>query len=70
VFGWLVKFHLVIFNRWGAKVFETFDANRGWVGMLGPHLQSTGTYVWICTWKFIGTGQVEKKEKGTLILVR
>lgn len=68
--GRLVKFHLVIFNRWGGKVYETFDAARGWNGMINQLQQSTNTFVWTCTYQFIGSNQVEHKEKGTVTLIR
>jgi hypothetical protein len=60
----------VIFNRWGGKVYETFDAARGWNGMINHLQQSTNTFVWTCTYQFIGNEQVEHKEKGTLTLIR
>jgi gliding motility-associated-like protein len=68
--GGLVKFHLVIYNRWGQKVFETQDARRGWDGTVSGHTQDTNTFVWVCTYKFIGRDQVEQTEKGVVIVVR
>ncbi|MEO6693242.1 MAG: gliding motility-associated C-terminal domain-containing protein [Saprospiraceae bacterium] len=37
----LTKIHLIIYNRWGEEVFESFDLNKGWDGsykneVLGP----------------------------------
>jgi gliding motility-associated-like protein len=42
-------FHLLIFNRWGEVVFESFDADRGWDGTYGAasdRIVKDGTYVW------------------------
>lgn len=40
-------YHLIIFNRWGEIVFESYDANFGWDGYFGSEgLVEDGTYVW------------------------
>ncbi len=44
-------FHLMIFNRWGEIIFESFDASLGWDGTYGgaangAELVKDGTYVW------------------------
>ncbi len=40
-------YHLVIFNRWGEIVFESYDANYGWDGYFGSAgLVEDGTYIW------------------------
>ena len=39
-------FHMVIFNRWGEIVFESFDANGGWNGHYMGKLVQDGTYTW------------------------
>ena len=48
-------FHLVIFNRWGEKVFESFDANAEWNGTYGNNgdVVLEGTYVWVIDTKDI-----------------
>lgn len=68
VFGNLVKYQLLIFNRWGQKVFESEDYTRGWDGAMAEMNQVSGAYAWICHYQF--TGEPEKKESGTLILLR
>ena len=35
-----------IFNRWGAKVFETTDINKGWDGQFNNTPQPMGVYVY------------------------
>lgn len=37
---------LVVFNRFGQKVYESSDPYRGWDGRFQGNLQSMGTYVW------------------------
>ncbi|MCH2234540.1 MAG: PKD domain-containing protein [Crocinitomicaceae bacterium] len=40
-------FHLMIFNRWGEVVFESYDASIGWDGTYGDQgLVQDGVYVW------------------------
>jgi gliding motility-associated-like protein len=45
---WYIKeFHMMIFNRWGEKVFESYDANQGWNGTWNGIDQPSGAYVWV-----------------------
>src|SRR5690554_586589 len=49
-----LDYHLTIFNRWGEKVFESYDANFGWdgtYGMDGYGLVKEGTYVYTIDFK-------------------
>lgn len=40
-------FHMVIYNRWGEIVFETYDASIGWDGTYGNRgLVDDGVYTW------------------------
>jgi gliding motility-associated-like protein len=46
IFGYTLKFELVIYNRWGQVVFETTDQTVGWDGTFkGERLQS-GVYAY------------------------
>ncbi len=50
------QFHMVIFNRWGEIIFESFDASKGWDGTYnGSEIQTSGVFVW----------QIEFGEKGS-----
>lgn len=57
-----------IFNRWGEKVFETTDINKGWDGMFNGQPQAMGTYVYIID----GVTKEGKsfKKTGSVTLVR
>jgi len=35
-----------IYNRWGTKVFETTDINKGWNGQFNGELQPMGVYIY------------------------
>jgi gliding motility-associated-like protein len=60
-------YHLLIYNRWGQKVFETFDFNKGWDGKLNGVDSPTGIFVWLCQFSQSGT---IKNLKGTVLLIR
>jgi gliding motility-associated-like protein len=40
------NFHLEVFNRWGEKVFESFDPEGEWDGTYGNQIIRDGSYVW------------------------
>ncbi len=47
VFPVFVKdFHLKIFNRWGEKVFETYNKHQGWDGTYRGNAQFNNVYIW------------------------
>lgn len=65
----LDKYYFAIYNRFGQKVFETTDLNKGWDGTVGSVVQDRGTtFIWFCIYKI--AGEAEKKEKGTVVLVK
>jgi gliding motility-associated-like protein len=63
------EYHLVVYNRWGQKVFETFEPAKGWNGIFGGQLQPTATFVWYCEFKKPGNAD-KTKMKGTVTLIR
>jgi gliding motility-associated-like protein len=43
----IYDYHVMIFDRWGEMVFESFDANFGWDGFYGNQgLVNDGVYIW------------------------
>jgi len=62
-------YHLIIFNRWGETVFESYNDQEGWDGTYNDENAPDGVYVW--TVKF-GEILSDKKfyDKGTVTLVR
>ncbi|RQO30764.1 hypothetical protein DBR32_08535 [Taibaiella sp. KBW10] len=57
-----------IFNRWGEKVFETTDINKGWDGSFNGKPQAMGSYVYIID--AVTTEGKPFKKTGTITLVR
>jgi gliding motility-associated-like protein len=42
----IVKYELLIFNRWGEILFESHDYNIGWDGTYGGSQVKDGVYIW------------------------
>lgn len=57
-----------VFNRWGEKVFETEDENKGWDGTYKDVPQPVGVYAYQYTICFLN-GAVEKG-KGSVTVIR
>lgn len=60
-------YHLQIFNRFGNKVFETFQWNEKWNGVYGDSDAVQDSYVYVCTFRESG---IAKAIRGTLMLLR
>lgn len=57
-----------IYNRWGVKVFESNDINKGWDGKFGGELQPMGVYIYMIQ-ATTATGRTFTKQ-GNVTLVR
>ena len=66
--GRLDVFEMAIYNRWGGVIYRTNNAALGWNGNVNGYIQSTGTYIWVCRYKF--RNDTEKVEKGVVLLVK
>jgi gliding motility-associated-like protein len=42
-------YHLVIFNRWGLRVFESTELEVGWTGMVNGGPAANDVYSWKIT---------------------
>lgn len=50
------NFKLMVFNRWGEKVFESNDQHNFWDGTYKGSLQEIGVYAWVLTYENKGQG--------------
>lgn len=66
--GSLSYFNMVIYNRWGQKVFETNDWHKGWSGNLNGTPQPAGIYAYNITYQLLRSAR--KNQKGTVMLIR
>jgi gliding motility-associated-like protein len=65
----LTKYRLLIFNRWGEKVFESEDPADGWDGRFKGFPQDIGVYVYQIEYQ-TPSSSVSKLLSGNLTLVR
>lgn len=67
----ITNFHMMIFNRWGQLVFETFDADKGWNGASNGVPAEIGAYPYYAEWAGFQDG-VSKDGilKGNVTLIR
>jgi gliding motility-associated-like protein len=65
------SFHMYIYDRWGALVFESRDIFEGWDGKYKKKLAPVGTYVYKIEY-FVGSTatQESKSMAGVVVLVR
>lgn len=63
-------YSMAVFNRWGMKVFESNDPNRGWDGNHKSKPQPVGVYTWTMTVRnpFSTDGKVEQKTGSVYLL--
>ena len=61
-------FSLVVFDRWGEKVFETTDMGKGWNGKYGDKNLNTSIFVYYVNATLSNGDQISKK--GTITLIR
>ena len=64
---YIVEFHMMIFNRWGELVFETFDINIGWDGYYKGKLCQQDTYARRINVTFIDKVTIDRLGEITLI---
>jgi gliding motility-associated-like protein len=51
----IYDFHLVMFNRWGEPVWESYNQTAEWKGTYGPDGIEDGSFVWLIECKEIST---------------
>ena len=68
IFGNVLQFDLVIYNRYGQLVFHSDSQNNGWNGSFLGMKQENGAYVWICRYQL--SGEEVNTKRGSVILIR
>ena len=59
--------HFVIFDRWGEKVFETWDQHEGWDGIYKGEMSSPGVYVYYVDVEYTNGKEIQKRGSVTLV---
>jgi gliding motility-associated-like protein len=68
IFGNVISLRFTIYDRWGQRIFETSELQKGWDGKVNGIDTNSDVFVWFCTYQI--QGQEIKKEKGTFVLIR
>ena len=61
----ITDFEMVIFNRWGKKVFKTQDMQSGWDGKINGSQAAEGTYFYVIYYRLYGGPQHGRKKSVT-----
>lgn len=59
----------VVYNRFGKKVFESYDWRTGWDGNYNGTPQPSGTYIWLLSY-YDTQKNTTRTSKGTSVLIR
>jgi gliding motility-associated-like protein len=66
----IVDFHLMVFDRWGQMLFETYDPGLGWDGKSNGQYAEPGIYTYVATYGSTDNPVETVKTTGTFTLVR
>jgi len=66
----IAVFKMEIFNRWGAKVFETNNINEGWDGRINAAQAPAGTYTYRVDFEVAEADNTVHHKSGVFVLVR
>ena len=66
----ITNYRLLIFNRWGALIFESSDILTGWDGMVKGKMAAPGVYTFDATFESTQYPGIIRHEKGTVTLAR
>lgn len=62
------QFRLIIYDRWGEKIFETGDKGKSWDGTRRGKALNSGVFVYILTGNF--TNEEEFYQRGNITLIK
>ena len=63
----IVDIHLMVFNRWGEKVYDTYDELYGWDGTYSGQAAPAGVYVYLINYRLAKGNFVTSHGSVTLI---
>lgn len=63
------NFSMVIFNRWGEKVFMSDSLDSGWDGKFKNQICEQGIYIYLVSYSGMGSDREIKTEKGIVELI-
>ena len=68
IFGEPADYSLIVYNRYGGKIFETNDPNTGWDGRIGGKVAQQGGYAYHI--RFTAADGTAVERQGIVLLVR
>jgi gliding motility-associated-like protein len=68
LYGTVLKYTFSVYNRWGQKIFETTDMQKGWDGKVSGVDAGSTVFTWVSSFQFEGFA-VETR-RGTVLLIR
>ena len=66
----VLQYNIIIFNRWGKKVFESDSIEPGWDGTFGGRLCSDGVYKFIATYQLTESSGETYHANGSVTVLR
>jgi gliding motility-associated-like protein len=63
----IADYHFMLFDRWGALIFESFDLTKHWDGTWRDQPCQEGVFVWVATGRGFDGTMIEKKGSCTLV---
>ena len=67
----LASYELIIFNRWGQRIYRTEDVNQGWNGCTMPGMMCpVGVYYYVLTYSCMSLPEKPIMKHGSITLVR
>lgn len=68
LFGQVVDYQFLIYDRWGQLVFHSNNPQVGWDGSRNGIPESTSTLIWICKYRF--AGEAMQTRRGSFLIIR
>ncbi|HMK24906.1 MAG TPA: gliding motility-associated C-terminal domain-containing protein [Chitinophagaceae bacterium] len=68
LFGKVLSYRFSLYNKWGQRIFETTDLQKGWDGKISGFNQDSNIFIWMCSYQF--QNQPVEFKKGTVVLIR
>ena len=70
-YDYVNRYHMSIYNRWGQRIYETTDINKGWDGTYKGTQCMLGAYIFRIVYEEYGQQPMESKVmEGTVMLVK
>lgn len=66
----ILKYHLMIYNRYGQCIFQSIDPEESWDGTYNGEKCPTGTYIWMIIYSKYAETETELRKTGSVMLVR